>query len=201
MQRWTGIVFAALFGAALALVVAKGGPKPPPTKAPADAGTDGAKPTASASPSSGKPDAGEPADAGDAPNGDDPPPVAMELGTSDAGLTLPNGQVAPPLAAEAPKSVVFGAILVQYKGAQGAPTNAPPREQALERAKSLAEEAKKDFKATVSKGDKGSTENAGRMPRGMMEPAPEFLLFSLDKDGTSDPVDTPRGYLILHRIE
>ena len=44
-------------------------------------------------------------------------------------------------------------------------------------------------------------ENAGRMPRGMLEPAPEFVLFSLPKDGVSDPVDTPRGYWIVRRIE
>ena len=32
------------------------------------------------------------------------------------------------------------------------------------------------------------------MPRGMLEPAPEYVLFSLPKDGVSEPVDTPRGF-------
>ncbi len=35
----------------------------------------------------------------------------------------------------------------------------------------------------------------------MLEPAPEYVLFSLPKDGVSDPVDTPRGFWIVHRIE
>jgi hypothetical protein len=35
----------------------------------------------------------------------------------------------------------------------------------------------------------------------MLEPAPEFVLFSLPKDGVSAPVDTPRGFWIVHRIE
>ena len=121
--------------------------------------------------------------------------------TSDAGVTLLNGSVAPPLAGDAPKSVVFGVILFQYKGAQGAPANARSRDAALELAKQVAVDAKQDFKAALAKGDKGSTENVGRMPRGMIEPAPEFVLFSLAKDGVSDPVDTPRGFWIVHRIE
>ena len=36
-----------------------------------------------------------------------------------------NGSAPPPLAGDAPKSVVFGVILVQYRGAQGAPASAP----------------------------------------------------------------------------
>ena len=110
---------------------------------------------------------------------------------------------APP---DAPKSVTFGVILVQYKGAQGVPPGTPAvtrsREAALELAKQLAEEAKQDFKATVPKGDKpGSMENAGGMLRRILEPAPEYVLFSLPKGGVSDPVDTPRGFWILRRIE
>ena len=122
-------------------------------------------------------------------------------GSSDAGLTLLSGEAAPALAATAPKSVTFGVILIGYKGAQGAPPNAPSRDDALARAKQLAEDAKKDFKAAVARGDKGSMESAGKMPRGMLEPAPEYVLFSLPKDGVSDPVETPRGFWILHRIE
>ena len=95
----------------------------------------------------------------------------------------------------------FGVILVTYKGAQGAPPNARSREAALELAKQIAVDAKQDFKAAVGKGDKGSDANMGRMPRGVLEPAPEYVLFSLPKDGVSDPVDTPRGFWIVHRIE
>ncbi len=129
------------------------------------------------------------------------PAAAFAFGTSDAGATLIDGAPAPPLAADAPKSVVFGVILVQYKGAQAAPANARSHEAALELAKQLAADAKTDFKAALAKGDKGSLENAGRMPRGMLEPAPEYVLFSLPKDGVSEPVDTPRGFWIVRRIE
>jgi len=75
------------------------------------------------------------------------------------------------------------------------------RDEALTLAKQIAEEAKTDFKAALAKGDKGSMENAGRIQRGFLEPAPEYVLFSLPKGGVSDPVDTPRGFWIVHRIE
>ena len=66
----------------------------------------------------------------------------------------------------------------------------------------LTELAKTDFKAAVGKGDKpGSMDNAGRIPRGVLEAAPEYVLFSLPKGGVSEPVDTPRGYWIVQRIE
>lgn len=198
MQRWTAFVFAALMAAFVAAVVfgrssAKG--LVVALDAGVDAGAADAAPDARASG-----DAGDVADAGDPV--DDPTAVDPQLaGGSDAGARLLTGEPAPALAAEAPKSIVFGVILVTYKGAQGAPTNARTHEAALEMAKELAEAAKQDFKATVAKGDKGSMENAGRMPRGMLEPAPEFVLFSLPKDGVSDPVDTPRGFWIVRRIE
>ena len=41
----------------------------------------------------------------------------------------------------------------------------------------------------------------GKISRGFLEPAPEFVLFSLAKDGVSDPVDTPRGFWIVKRNE
>jgi parvulin-like peptidyl-prolyl isomerase len=76
------------------------------------------------------------------------------------------------------------------------------KEAALELAKQLAELGKTDFKSAVGKGDKpGSMENAGRIPRGVLEPAPEYVLFSLAKGGVSEPVDTPRGYWIVQRVE
>ncbi len=208
MQRWTALGLAALLAACVAtLFVAGTGPKGskgprPPVEAAADAGLDAAITDAGAA---------GPADAGEAPAHAEPEGSAAAPGpgnggdipviNSDAGVTLLDGTHAPALAADAPKTAVFGVILVQYKGAQGAPPNARSREAALQMAKDLAVEAKQDFKATVAKGDKGSMENAGRMPRGMLEPAPEYVLFSLAKEGVSDPVDTPRGYWIVRRIE
>ena len=190
-------MFAALTAAFVAAVVLGRGT----AKGPAvvlDAGVDAAADAAPDARAAG--DAGEIADAGD--SAEEPLAVDPQLaGGSDAGARLLTGEPAPALAAEAPKTIVFGVILVTYKGAQGAPGNARSHEAALELAKQLAVEAKEDFKATVAKGDKGSMENAGRMPRGMLEPAPEFVLFSLPKDGVSDPVDTPRGFWIVRRIE
>ncbi|HVY47897.1 MAG TPA: peptidylprolyl isomerase, partial [Minicystis sp.] len=129
-------------------------------------------------------------------------PIDTPLGSAtDAGTTLLTGEAPPPLPADAPKSVTFGVILVQYRGAQGAPPNARSRDAALELAKQIAADAKQDFKAAVAKGDKGSAENMGKMTRGFLEPAPEYVLFSLKKDDVSDPVDTPRGFWIVKRIE
>jgi hypothetical protein len=210
MQKWTAFVLAALMAGFIAAVVLgrdapgahpHGGAVDAGADAAADASHDGAAPSASASAgATGASDAGEPADAGEPT--DEPLALEPQGGpSSDAGATLLSGEAPPALAGDAPKSVVFGVILVQYKGAQGAPASARPRDAALDLAKQLAAAAKDDFKGTVPKGDKGSMENAGRMPRGMLEPAPEFVLFSLPKDGVSDPVDTPRGFWILRRIE
>ncbi len=201
MQKWTAFLFALVALATVAIIV---GVRPErdgaPTKATAEGVQDaGASGNAGNAGSAG--DAGtRSADAGDLDAGlsDE---ASEALGASDAGATLLDGAAPPSLAGDAPKSVVFGVILVQYKGAQGAPPSARSRDAALELAKQLAADAKTDFKAALAKGDKGSMENAGRMPRGMLEPAPEYVLFSLPKDGVSDPVDTPRGFWIVHRIE
>lgn len=198
MQKWTAFLFAALAMAAVAVIVGerpeKGGASGAPT---ADAGAPA--PTGGSPADAGHPDAAEPTSPAS-------PEEALPLpespfGGSDAGVTLLNGTLPPTLAGDAPKSVVFGVILVQYKGAQGAPASARSRDAALELAKQIAVDAKTDFKAALAKGDKLSLENAGRIPRGVLEPAPEYVLFSLPKDGVSDPVDTPRGFWIVHRIE
>jgi hypothetical protein len=200
MPKTFGFLFVAVWAAAIGLIVG--------LRLENGAGAQGATPTLDAGPSdAGARDASASTaggDAGDVPAtapSEDPMGDGHEIPQSDAGATLPNGTLAPTLGAEAPKAVVFGVILVTYKGAQGAPTNARPRDKAQEVATQLAGEAKTDFKAALAKGDKGSLENAGRMPRGMLEPAPEYVLFTLPKDGVSDPVDTPRGFWIIHRIE
>jgi hypothetical protein len=195
MQRWTAIAFVALFLASIAFVIAKVGGSEAPS-ASADAGADAADTDA------GPEDASTTAEDPDA----DPTGVGIEGpvvtdGGSGVGRKLLSGEEPPPLGPDAPKSVVFGVILIQYRGAQGAPANARTRDEALELAKKLAADAAQDFKATVGKGDKGSMENAGRIPRGVLEPAPEYVLFSLAKEGVSGPVDTPRGFWIVQRIE
>jgi hypothetical protein len=196
MEKWTAVVFAGLAVTAVAVIVSG---RPTKGTAPAaTASTDAARDAGPAPGDAARRDAGEGGDAGPDEGQAQGEPLAMG---SDAGATLLNGSLPPALAASAPKSVVFGVILIEYKGAQGAAANARSRDAALELAKQLAAEAKTDFKAALAKGDKGSMENAGHMPRGMLEPAPEYVLFSLPKDGVSEPVDTPRGFWIARRIE
>ncbi len=132
---------------------------------------------------------------------DDEPLEDEEPTNPTAGTKLPDGSAPPKLDGEGPKSVQFGVILVQYKGAQGAKTSARSREDAESLAQEIATLAKDDFAAAVKKGDKGSTANAGRMYRGIMEPAPEFVLFGLGEGEVGKPVDTPRGYLVMKRLK
>jgi len=117
------------------------------------------------------------------------------------GFTMLDGRVPPPLPEGAPRSVRFGVVLVAYAGAEDAPRSARNKHDALELAQKLAAQAKTDFHAAVRRGDEGSSDDVGTMTRGVIEPAPEFVLFSLPAGGVSDPVDTPRGYWIVKRIE
>jgi hypothetical protein len=113
---------------------------------------------------------------------------------------LPDGGVIPELGATAPKTVGFGVILFSYKGAQFAPSDAPSKEQAEAKAKAMLGAAKQDFAEAVKKGDRGSTADAGRIPRGVLEPYLEYVLFTLEKATVHpEPVDTPRGYWIVRR--
>jgi len=116
--------------------------------------------------------------------------------------TLPDGRHVPELPASAPNTLSFGVVLFTYAGAQAAPDSARTKEAAKQRAQSAIEEAKRDFKAAVAKGDRGSTADAGRIPRGVLEPAVEYVLFTLEKGAVySEPVDTPRGYWVVRRID
>jgi hypothetical protein len=108
------------------------------------------------------------------------------------GSALPTGS---------PKTVRFGVILVQYRGAQAAPGASRSKDEALSLATSLADAAKLDFKAQVAKGDPGSMDDAGKIPRGVLEPASEYALFTMSPGTTSGPIDTPRGFWIVRRIE
>lgn len=192
MQKWPAAVFAALMLGAVALVVTGTGRRVSKAAAALDAGVDGSAHGDAASRLD--------LDAGGA-DADVSSGSAGEDDVVDAGGALLTGEAPPPLAADAPKQVSFGVILVTYRGAQGAPPTARPREQALELAQQIAAVAKTDFKAAVAKGDKGSSDNMGHISRGYLEPAPEYVLFSLPKAGVSDPVDTPRGFWIVRRIE
>jgi hypothetical protein len=128
--------------------------------------------------------------------------LAPDEGSSEGFEVLPDGRKAPPVPASAPQEVTFGVVVFSYQGAQLASAGARTKEQAKEKALAVMAEAKHDFSAAVAKGDRGSTSNAGKMPRGMLEPAAEYTLFTLGKgEVAADPIDTPRGYWILRRID
>lgn len=122
-------------------------------------------------------------------------------GPSDAGFLLPDGATPPPLASTAPKSVHFGLVVVRYRGAQLAPAAAPPRAEALAHANALHDLAQRDFAAAVKAGDLGSALDVGGVRRGDLEPALQYVLFSLPKGGISEVVDAPRGFWIMRRID
>ena len=115
---------------------------------------------------------------------------------------LPDGRKAPALPESAPNIVRFGVIQFAYEGSQFASPGSRSKDDAKKRAQKAIEEAKTDFAAAAAKGDRGSTADAGRMPRGILEPAPEYLLFTLAKGQVYDqPIDTPRGYWVIRRID
>jgi hypothetical protein len=131
------------------------------------------------------------------------PEPSAEVSQAFTGYdTLPDGRKVPDLPADAPKRVSFGVIVVSYRGAESASENNRAKPEALTRAKQLAGEAAKDFDATVKEGDRGSTSDAGSIPRGIVEPTVEYILFTLKKGEVyGEPVDTPKGYWIVKRIQ
>jgi hypothetical protein len=122
-----------------------------------------------------------------------------------AGATLLDGTSVPPLPMNAPRQVRFGVVLVAYEGAQpgpGAPrASTRPKADAKALALRIAATAAQDFHLAVQQGDPGSSDDIGRVKLGILEPAPEYVLFTLPIDGIGGPVDTPRGYWIVKRIE
>ena len=101
----------------------------------------------------------------------------------------------------APRTVKLGVVLVQFAGAEGASSSARAKPDALKHAQELAEQAKADWKAAVKAGDTGSSEDIGRIPRGVLDRSTEVAVFSLEKDGISEPLETPKGYWIVKRTE
>ncbi len=115
---------------------------------------------------------------------------------------LPDGSKAPPLPDNAPLTVRFGVVLINYRGAQFAGADARDKAEAQKRALAMVDDAKKDFAAAASRGDRGSTADAGRIPRGILEPAVEYALFMLPKGEVyPQPIDTPRGFWVIRRID
>lgn len=133
------------------------------------------------------------------PAGDPVPPVEPQPPPAGLPSELPSGD--PQLPADAPRQVGFGVVLVEYRGAQGASKAARTRSEAAAKAEELRALADKDFASAVKSGDKGSMDNAGSMPRGILEPGPERVLFGLRVGEVGGPVDTPRGYWVVKRLD
>jgi len=194
MQRTTSVTVGLLFVAAIAAVAVLGlRPKKVPEPAPAAKPSATALAKASAAPSAS-------AAPKDAPS--DPEAGAHAEGVTEGFENFPDGGKVPELPASAPTRIGFGAVVFAYRGAQNAPTDARSKEEAKKRAAETIELAQKDFAAAVAKGDKGSTTDAGRLPRGVIEPPIEYLLFTLEKGKVHpEPIDTPRGYWVVRRNE
>jgi len=191
MQRSTAALLGLGFLAALvgAILIAHDSPKPPPAKhkpAPSASAAMSAAPAASSS-------AGPSADAGADDDGG-------TLPFTEGFETFPDGGRVPELPNSAPQEVSFGVVQFAYQGSQFAGSESRTKEQARQKAEEALELAKHDFAAAVSKGDRGSTTDAGRIPRGVLEPPIEYVLFMLDKRTVNPTViDTPRGLWILRR--
>jgi hypothetical protein len=192
MQRWLSIVLGV---GVLALCVALAFFATPKQKSAAIAPTPSADDSATASTTAATLDGGG-LDLGAVTLGDQ----AVNSGTGP-GYRMLDGTAVPPLNEHVPHEVTFGVVMITYAGAEAAPKNARSKPEALELAKKLAADAKADFKGAVQRGDNGSSDNLGTMQRGVLEPAPEYALFSLPVGGVSDVIDTPRGFWIVRRIE
>jgi parvulin-like peptidyl-prolyl isomerase len=196
MQRTTSVTVGLLFVAALAAAAVLGlRPKREPEPTPAPKSSVSAVTPASAAPSSSAAPGPSPTDvAGGAAPG--------ESFVTEGFENFPDGGKVPELPASAPARVGFGAVIFTYRGAQNAPSDARSKEEAQKKAIETIELAQKDFAAAVAKGDKGSTTDAGRLPRGVIEPPVEYVLFSLEKGKVHpEPVDTPKGYWVVRRNE
>ena len=120
-------------------------------------------------------------------------------------LRLADGSPVPPLPSDAPKQVRFGVVLVTFAGAQPSPlglaNSTRTKQAAKELADRLAGDAATDFHGAVQRGDVGSSDDVGRIQRGVLEAGPEYVLFTLPSGKVAGPLETPRGYWIVKRID
>ena len=129
------------------------------------------------------------------------PLPSISFSSSLPSLALAAPSSSRPMPAGTPKTLRFGVVLFQYHGVQAAHDNGRTREDALALARTATELARRDFKAAVKTGDSGSTDDAGRVGRGILEPGVEFDLFTLAVGAVSEPIDTPRGFWVAKRLE
>ncbi|MGH7270112.1 MAG: peptidylprolyl isomerase [Polyangiaceae bacterium] len=111
----------------------------------------------------------------------------------------------PRLPASAPSQVHLGIILVSFATAQPSAAGGHLPKRSKTEAKALADRlrviAQEDFHAAVLQGDSGSSDEIGRVERGILEPAPEYVVFTLPKGQIGGPIETPRGYWIVKRLK
>jgi hypothetical protein len=188
MQRWTFALFGLMFAAAIVVVVLQARAPAPVAAAEPPRDAQAAPPDAEADDAPGEDDTGD----GNSPSPANGPDFAA----------LPDGGAVPELPKSAPRRVGFGAILFAYAGAEYAPKDARSKQEAREKARATIEAAQRDFAEAVKLGDPGSTVNAGQVPRDILEPAVEYVLFTMDKDQVHpEPIDTPRGFWIVKRTK
>ena len=186
VQRWTSILVGAVvvvFAAWLAFSQAE--------RRPARGGVDGAFDGSVSSATAGPVIAVTPPTALNAADARDGGSM-LSLAFFDGGSTMPNG---------APRAVKLGIVMIQFQGAEGASSSARSKTDALAFAQTVAATAKTDFKRAVKDGDGGSGENLGSFPRGVLDPRTEVAVFSLSAGDVSEPLETPRGYWIVKRVE
>ena len=125
-------------------------------------------------------------------------PRTAEIGP---GWRLPDGKMPPPLPEGTPKHVKLGVVLITFAGVQGAPPGARSKKDALEAAQKLASDARTDFHAAVIRGDSGSADDIGHILRGVLELGTEYVAFTMPAGTVSEPLETPRGFWIIKRLD
>ncbi len=207
MQRWATTLVGFAVVALVVWLVARDfrppkaiGREPQPSVAGGDAGAD--EPRA---PMFALGDAAAADDAGPLVLSDLPPTEGDRRVDGGIGATLPDGSPVPALPSGIPRQIRFGVVLVSYAKAQPSVAGGRPSTRSREEAKILAAKlratAEEDFHAAVQQGDPGSSDDLGRVKLGILEPAPEYVLFTLPVAAVAGPVDTPRGYWIVKRLE
>lgn len=136
-------------------------------------------------------------------------PAAAQTEHPDAGVTAPpqseldkvlGGGPVPPLPNDAPSKVGIAVILFTHAQAQLAGKHARSKKEAFRLAQEILPQARENFKEAVKHGDPGSTDDAGTVPRGVLEPALQYVVYTLEKGQVfPEPVDTPRGYWVVKR--
>jgi hypothetical protein len=116
-------------------------------------------------------------------------------------LDMPGDGGPSSLPSSAPRQVHVGVVLVTYSGAQGAPATARSKAEAKDLAERLATDAKTDFHGAVQRGDNGSSDDIGRVPRGVLEAPTELVVFTMSAGTVSSVIETPRGFWIVKRID